>query len=39
MFGELSAFDREPRANSVITISESFVVRVSGSDFRQIISR
>lgn len=37
MFGELSALDREPRVASVIAVRETFVVRISGPQFCELI--
>ena len=39
MFGELSAIDEDSRAASVITITESFILRMSGQDFRNLIGQ
>lgn len=37
-FGELSAIDQSPRASSVITITESFILRMAGADFRAMVA-
>jgi CRP-like cAMP-binding protein len=37
-FGELSAIDQSPRASSVITITESFILRMAGQDFRTLVA-
>lgn len=39
MFGELSAIDQEPRSTSVVAVEESSLLRISGSNFKNLIAQ